>query len=52
MNEILFDTYTKQHNLIIDFYEKNKMRIKSSFIDFNAPQLEKQDLEYLSKFRK
>lgn len=52
MNEALFDTYTEYHHLIMDFYEKNKMKIKSSFIDFNAPQLEKQDLEYLSKLRK
>ena len=44
MDEVLFDTYTDYHHLITEFYEKNKMRIKSSFIDFNAPQLEKQDL--------
>ena len=52
MNEVLFDTYIDYHCLINEFYEKNKMRIKSFFIDFNAPQLEQQDLEYLSKLKK
>lgn len=52
MDEVLFDTYTDYHYSITEFYEKNKMRIKSSFIDFNEPQLEKQDLEYLSKLKK
>ena len=52
MNEVLFDTYTDYHHLITEFYEKNKTRIKSSFIDFNAYQLEQQDLECLSKLKK
>lgn len=52
MNEVLFDTYGDYHHLITEFYEKNKMRIKSSFIDFKEPELEQQDLEYLSKLKK
>ena len=52
MNEVLFYTYIDYHCLINEFYEKNKMRIKSFFIDFNAPQLEQQDLDYLSKLKK
>ena len=52
MDEVLFDTYDDYHCLISEFYNKNKMNIKSSFIDFNAPQLKKQDLEYLSNLKK
>ena len=52
MDEVLFDTYTDYHHLITEFYEKNKMIIKSFFIDFKAPQLEQQDLEYLSNLKK
>jgi len=52
MDEVLFDTYGDYHCLISEFYEKNKMNIKSFFIDFNAPQLEKQQLEYLSNLKK
>lgn len=52
MNEVLFYTYAAHHYLIKDFYEKNKEMIKSSYIDSNAPQLEKSDLEYLSKLKK
>lgn len=52
MDEVLFDTYGDYHCLISDFYEKNKMNIKSFFIDFNAPQLEKQALEYLSNLKR
>lgn len=52
MDEVLFGTYGDYHCLISEFYDKNKMKIKSSFIDFKAPQLEKQDLEYLSKLKK
>ena len=52
MDEVLFDTYGDYHCLISEFYEKNKMRIKSSVIDSKAPQLEKQDLEYLSNLKK
>lgn len=51
MGEVLFDTCGDYHYLITEFYKKNKIKIKSSFIDFNAPQLEKQDLEYLSKLK-
>jgi len=52
MDEVIFDTYDDYHHLITELYEKNKMRIKSSFIDFNALQLEKQELEYLSNLKK
>ena len=52
MNEVLFDIYGDYHYLISDFYEKEKNNIKSAFIDFKAPQLEKQQLEYLSNLRK
>ena len=52
MDDVLFDTYGDYHCLISEFYEKNKMRIKLSFIDFKAPQLEQQDLEYLSNLKK
>ena len=52
MNSVLLDKYIHYHNLIIEFYVKNKEMIKSSYIDSNAPQLEKQDLEYLSNLFK
>lgn len=52
MDEVLFGTYGDYHCLISEFYDKNKMKIKSSFIDFKAPKLEQQDLEYLSKLKK
>ena len=52
MNEVLFDTYADYHHLIAEFYEKNKMKIKSFFIDSNATRLEQQDLQYLSKLKR
>ena len=44
--------YFENRPKILQKIFKNKMRIKSFFIDFNAPQLEQQDLEYLSKLKK
>ena len=52
MNEVLLDTYTGYHYLITEFYERNKEKIKSFYIDSNAPQLEKEDLKYLSQIKK
>lgn len=52
MSEVLFDTYIYYHYLITDFYEKNKTRIKSTYIDSTALQLEKEELEFLSSLKK
>lgn len=52
MDEVLFETYTNHNRLIDEFYNKNKIKIKLSFIDENSFQLEKQDLEYLEELIK
>lgn len=52
MVDVLFSKYIDFHYLLTEFYEKNKERLKSFYIDSNSTQLSKEDLEYLSKFDK
>jgi hypothetical protein len=52
MKDVFHVKYTDYHYLISEFYEKNKNSIKSSYIDSNTPQLDKQDFEYLSNLFK
>ena len=47
MDEVLIDTYKNYHHLIIDFYEQNKNRIKSSSIEDASFNIEKNELELL-----
>lgn len=49
MKEVFTDTYKPYHHLITDFYEQSKDRIKSSIIDASTFQIEKNELESISK---
>ena len=49
MKEVFTDTYKPYHHLITDFYEQSKDRIKASIIDASTFQIEKNELESISK---
>lgn len=49
MSDVFTDPYKNYQNLIKEFYELNKDRIKASIIDDSAFQIKKDELKTLSK---